>query len=98
MSRPASIRRELSIERVQRWVISFLILAIAAFPTGALIAVVASIVDDGRRGDGIILLLVMAAIDIVALVAIRIVHRRSIGTPLLLLGLLPAAIATFLIL
>jgi hypothetical protein len=92
------VRRELTIEQVQRWVVSFLILAVAAFPLGALVAVIRSIVDDGRRSDGIILLFVMAALGVVALAAIRIVHRRPLGSPLLVLGVLPAVVAAFFVL
>lgn len=98
MPKASRIRRELTIEQVQRWVVSFLILAVAAFPLGALVAVIKSIVDDGRRSDGVILLLVMAAIGVVALGAVRLVHRRSIVSPLLALGILPAVVAAFFVL
>ena len=92
------VRRELTIEQVQRWVVSFLILAVSAFPLGALVAVIRSIVDDGRRGDGVLLLVVMAVIGVVALGAIRLVHRRPAFAPWILLGVLPAVIAGFFIL
>jgi hypothetical protein len=87
------VRRELTIEQVQRWVVSFLILAVSAFPLGALMAVIRSIVDDGRRSDGILLLIVMAVIGTVALGAIRLVHRRPAFAPWILLGALPAVVA-----
>ncbi|WP_332662625.1 hypothetical protein [Aeromicrobium sp.] len=92
------VRRELTIEQVQRWVATFLILAVSAFPLGALVAVIRSIVDDGRRSDGIMLLVVMAVIGIVALGAIRLVHRRPAFAPWILLGVLPAVVAGFCIL
>lgn len=91
-------RRELTIEQVQRWVATFLILAVSAFPLGALVAVIRSIVDDGRRSDGIILLVVMAVIGIVALGAIRLVHKRPAFAPWILLGVLPAVLAGIFIL
>ena len=87
------VRRELTTEQVQRWVASLLILAVSAFPLGALVAVIRSITDDGRRSDGIILLIVMAVIGIVALGAIRLVHRRPAFAPWILLGALPAVFA-----
>lgn len=90
--------RELSIEQVQRWVISFLILAVASFPLGALTAVIATIVDDGRRSDGILLLGVMVAIGVLALGAIRLVHRRPPLSPWLLCGAVPAVVAALLLL
>jgi hypothetical protein len=92
------VRRELTTEQVQRWVVSLLILAVSAFPLGALVAVISSIVDDGRRGDGIILLLVMAVIGVVALGTIRLVHRRAAFAPWILLGALPAVAAGVLVL
>ena len=96
--RPSPVRRELSIERVQRWVISILILAVAAFPIGALVASADSMLADGRRTDGIILLVVMAAIGVVALGAIRLVHRRSATSPWVVLGAVPAVIAALFVL
>ena len=92
------VRRELTTEQVQRWVVSFLILAVSSFPLGALVAVIRSIVDDGRRGDGILLLVVMAVIGVVALGAIRLVHRRPAFAPLILLGAVPAVVAGFCVL
>lgn len=89
--------RELSIEQVQRWVVTFLILAVASFPLGALTAVIDTIVHDGRRSDGVLLLLVMAAIGVLALGAIRLVHRRSPLTGWLVAGVLPAVVAAVLV-
>lgn len=91
-------RRELSIERVQRWVITFLILAVSSFPLGALVAVIHRIAEEDRRSDASILLVVMALLGILALGAIRLVHRRSPATPWIALGALPAVIAGILIL
>jgi len=91
-------RRELSIERVQRWVITFLILAVSSFPLGALVAVIHRLVEEDRRSDASILLVVMALLGILALGAIRLVHRCSPATAWILLGALPAVIAGVLIL
>lgn len=90
--------RELSIEQVQRWVVSFLVLAVASFPLGALVAVIHAVIGDDRRGDGVILLVVMAVIGIVALGTIRLVHRRPAYSPWILLGVLPAAVAAVAVL
>ncbi len=92
------VRRELTTEQVQRWVVSLLILAVSAFPLGALTAVIRSIVHDDRRSDGMILLVVMAVLGIVALGAVRLVHRRPAFAPWILLGALPAAVAGLMIL
>lgn len=90
--------RELSIEQVQRWVVSFLILAVASFPLGALTAVSATIVDDGRTSDAVLLLVVMAAIGVLTSGAIRLVHQLPPVSPWLTVGLLPAAGAALLVL
>ncbi|AXT85926.1 hypothetical protein C6I20_12535 [Aeromicrobium sp. A1-2] len=91
------IRHELTIEQVQRWVVSFLILAVSSFPLGALVAVIHTIVGEGRNSDGIILLVVMGCLGVLALGAIRLVHRRTVFVPWLVLGTLPAVIAAFFI-
>ncbi|MCW2830052.1 MAG: hypothetical protein JWP31_744 [Aeromicrobium sp.] len=85
--------RELSIEQVQRWVVSLLIIAVASFPLGAITAVTQSIVDDGRRGDGILLLAVMAVLGVLALAAIRMVHQKRPASPWIALGVVPALVA-----
>lgn len=91
-------RRELSIEQVQRWVVSFLIIAIASFPLGAMTAAVHMLVSEDRRSDGILLLVVMAVLGVVALGAIRLVHRRLPVSPWLLCGGLPALVVALLVL
>ena len=90
--------RDLSLEQVQRWVVSFLILAVASFPLGALTAVSRTIADEGRRGDAILLLVVMAALGTLALGAIRLVHRRPPLSAWLACGLLPAMAAAVVVL
>ena len=80
---------EMSIEQVQKWVITALICAVSSFPIGALVIVT----HQARPQDptGAIMLCVMtAAIGISAMVAIRLVHRASPYTFLIALGLLPA--------
>lgn len=88
----------MSIEQVQRWVITFLVTAVSLFPLGALVAVGHTIDDKGRTSDAAILLVVMAMIGIVALVVIRLVHRRPPLSPWVLCGVLPAIAAAFVVL
>lgn len=90
--------RDLSIEQVQRWVVSFLIMAVASFPLGALTAVGRTIAHEGRRGDAVLLLVVMAVLGTLALGAIRMVHRRPPLSAWLACGLLPAMAATLVVL
>jgi hypothetical protein len=98
MSRLRKVRKQLSIEQVQRWVITFLISAVCLFPLGALTAVSRAIDDDGRTGDATILLVVMVLIGILALIAIRLVHRLPALSPWVLCGSLPAIAAAFVVL
>ena len=91
-------RKQLSIEQVQRWVITFLITAVSLFPLGALVAVGRKIDGNGRSADAVIVLFVMAAIGILALVVIRLVHRRPPLSRWVLCGVLPAIAATFVVL
>lgn len=98
MARTPRIRTQLTIEQVQRWVITFLITAVALFPLGALVAVGHTIDDNGRTGDAVILLGVMAAIGMLALTVIRLIHRRPPLSPWVLCGALPAIAAAFVVL
>jgi len=91
-------RHELTIEQVQSWVVTFLVAAVACFPLGALTAAIAMLLDDGRHGDAVVLLVAMAMLGIVAAMAIRLVHHRSPVTPLALLGIVPAAAAAIVLL
>jgi len=89
---------ELSIEQVQRWVVTFLIMAVASFPLGALTAVSHAIAADDRRADAMLLLGVMVALGVLALGVIRMVHRRPPLSPWLLCGALPAVVAALFVL
>lgn len=51
------------------------------------------LVDDDRRSDAILLLTVMAVLGVLALGAIRLVHRRNPLSLWLAFGVLPAAVA-----
>lgn len=88
-------REELTTEQVQRWVVSLLILAITSFPIGGLIGVSYAVLDEGRRGAAIGLIVMAGVIGVISLGAMRVIHKRSLATPLLILGTLPAAIAAY---
>lgn len=76
---------------------TFLIIAVSTFPLGALVAVSRTIDGYGRGGDAVILLFVMAAIGVLALMVICLVHRRPPATPWVLCGVLPAIAAAFVV-
>ena len=90
MNAVAGTPRPTSLERTQRWVISALISAVAAFPTGALI-VVTHVVEQDAPSTAAALCVMTGVIGVIALVAILLVHRRSPFSILLGIGLVPSS-------
>ncbi|MEO6470278.1 MAG: hypothetical protein ABIR57_00525 [Aeromicrobium sp.] len=91
-------RDEMSVEQVQRWVITVLVFAITSFPIGGLVAVSHSVHgQEDRRGSAIGLMIMAGVIGVLAVGAMRMIHKRSVATPLLILGVLPAAVASYFI-
>lgn len=88
-------RNEMTTEQVQRWVVSLLVFAITSFPIGGLIAVSHAVLRQDRRGAAISLMVMAGVIGVLAISIMRIIHKRSLATPLLILGILPAAIASY---
>lgn len=79
----------MSIEQVQQWVLTALICAVSSFPLGALVIV--THLNRDQDATGAVMLCVMTAvIGVIAMVAIRLVHRTSPYSTLVALGLLPA--------
>ena len=85
----------MSTEQVQRWVISLLVFAISAFPIGGLIAATYAELNRGRHGAAVGLMIMAGVIGVLAIGAIRIIHKRSVASPLLILGVVPASIAAY---
>ncbi len=94
---PRARRSEMTTEQVQRWVVSLLVFAITSFPIGGLIAVSHAVLDQDRRGAAICLMIMAGVIGMLSIGVMRIIHKRSLATPLMLLGLVPAAIASYFI-
>lgn len=82
-------RREMSIEKVQQWVVTALICAVSSFPLGALIIVAHQIHDRDPAGAAM-LCVMTAVIGVVATVVILLIHRRHPWSLFLCIGLLPA--------
>ena len=79
----------MSIQQVQQWVLTALICAVSSFPIGALIIVTHVNRDEDPAGS-IMLCVMTGVIGVFAMVAIRLVHRTSPISFLLVLGVLPA--------
>jgi hypothetical protein len=81
---------DLSIEQVQRWVVSLLVLAVASFPLGALAATAIVLDQDGRQDKAVLIVIMMAALGCVAVGIVRKIHERSPLSAWLIVGLAPA--------
>ncbi len=89
----APTRDKMSVTHVQRWVMSILaVVTIGHFCAGLLVA--AAVVNDDRPDAKAAFLVLGAVSGVLAVAAGRAIHQASILTPWLLVGLLPAAVAT----
>lgn len=80
----------MEIERVQKWVMSALMLTTAViFATGL------ALLSEHAKGAGAKpgLLTIAAVVGVIAVAAARVIHQKSALTPLLLVGVLPALVA-----
>jgi hypothetical protein len=79
----------MQVERVQRWVMSTLLLTVATlFATG--MAILSGIVDRAGARPG--LLIISGLVGLMAMAGMRAINLKSLLTPWLLLGLLPAIV------
>ena len=79
----------MEVERVQRWVISALVLTICTrFATG--MAVLSGTVDRAGARPG--LLGISCVVGLVAMAGVRAINLKPILTPWLVLGFLPALV------
>lgn len=78
----------MQVERVQRWVASALVLTVCTlFATG--MAILSGTVDRPGARPG--LLGISCVVGLMAMAGVRVINGRSVLTPWLVLGLLPAA-------
>lgn len=85
-----------SVSRVQRWVVSALVVTtIFHLVMGLIIA--ALFLDDPRPGARIGLCLIAGAFGVIAVAVAFVIHAKSPLTPWLLVGVIPSAIGIFLI-
>jgi hypothetical protein len=77
----------MEVERVQRWVMSALLLTVSTlFATG--MAILSGTVDRAGARPG--LLIISGMVGLMAMAGVRAINLKSLLTPWLLLGLLPA--------
>lgn len=86
-------RRGMPIEKVQQWIVSALICAVASFPIGALIVTSFYTHRDGDPSAAIVLCIMAGVIGTLAVGAGRLVHRMNPISPFVLIGALPGLTA-----
>jgi FtsH-binding integral membrane protein len=85
----------MEIDRVQKWVMSALMLTTAViFAVG--LALLAA--NNDRPGAKPGLLIIAGAVGLLAFGAARVIHQKSVVSPWLLVGVLPAAVGWYFVL
>ena len=85
----------MEIERVQKWVMTALMMTTAViFAVG--LALLAGQADRPGAKPG--LLTIAGIVGVLAVAAARVIHQKPVLTPLLLLGAVPAALVGYLVL
>jgi hypothetical protein len=84
----------MQVERVQRWVLSALLLTVATLLASG---VAIEAVTSDRAGDRAGLLVIAGVIGLMAMAGVRAINEKSIATPWLLAGLLPAAVGWYFV-
>jgi len=80
------------VERVQKWVMSALLLVTAFIFAGGLCFLAGSVDRPGAKPG---LLSIAAAVGLVAITGVRLINEKRIVTPWLLVGVLPAAVGFY---
>jgi len=83
----------MEVERVQRWVMSGLLLTVTTIFAGGLALLSAYSEQPGARPG---LLVMSVVVGLIGIAAVRVIHALSLLTPWLLAGLLPALLGWLL--
>lgn len=95
--RPRDFDREMkSLTRVQRWVMSALVVT-TLFHLAAGLVVAALFLDDPRPGAEIGLCVIAGAFGVIAIAMGFVIHKRNPFTPWLALGLAPTVVGIWLV-
>ena len=85
----------MQVERVQRWVMSALLLTVATIFAGGLSVLAGTVVRAGAEPG---LLTIAGVVGLMAMAGVRIINEKPVLSPWLLLGLLPAAVGSYFLL
>lgn len=94
VTKPEDLER---LARVQTWVMSVLIVTTILHLSAGL-AIAAQYVDDDVVSAGVGLSVLAGAFGVIAIASGLAIHKRSLATPWLLLGLLPGLVSLYLVL
>lgn len=96
--RPVTRREDVErLERVQKWVLSVLIVTTILHLSAGL-GIAAQYVDDGATTAGVGLSVLAGIFGVIAVAAGLAIHRRSMASAWLLLGVIPGLVSVFLVL
>ncbi|CAN5541252.1 hypothetical protein BH11ACT8_BH11ACT8_17920 [soil metagenome] len=93
----ASAEDKARLERVQKWVMSVLVVT-TIFHLCAGLVIAAAFIDDSERVAQVGLCILSGAFGIVAIAAAFAIHRRPMGSPWLAVGLLPTVVGLLIVL
>ena len=85
------------LERVQKWVLSALVVT-TVFHLCAGLVIASAVIDDSRRDAQIGLNVLAAAFGVVGVAAALAIHKPALVSPWLALGLLPGVVGVFIVL
>lgn len=77
----------MEVRRVQRWVMSAMLMTVAALFAGGLAVLSGVSVQPGARPG---LLILSAVTGLIAMTGVRLINAKALATPWLALGLVPA--------
>lgn len=85
----------MDISQVQRWVLSIVVIGVVGLHSAAMAAAPMAF-NSGVAGAKPALLIISGAFGMIAVIAARMIHKKSPVTPLLIFGWIPAAIFFFI--
>lgn len=82
----------MQVERVQKWVMSGLLLTTATVFAGGLSVLAGSVERAGAKPG---LLVIAGVVGLMAMGGVRVINAKPVASAWLLLGLLPAAVGSY---
>jgi formate-dependent nitrite reductase membrane component NrfD len=89
---PRVVRESMSVATVQKWVLSTLAATTILHLSGGLVFAAAFLEGTGKQ---VAMLVIASAFGMIAMAAALLIHQRSLVSPWLLVGLLPATVGVY---